>query len=113
MNDTVICQSDTIRLHLQSDGLKYAWTPANQVLNPSVPNPQVVTWLNTNYEVTASIGSCTATDRVMVTTVPYPVAEAGADTTICFATPAQLKGSTEAIRFAWLPSPTLSNLTIV
>jgi gliding motility-associated-like protein len=113
MNDTTICQSDTIRLHLQSDALKYAWTPASQALNPAAANPQVVTWFNTNYEVTASIGSCTATDRVMVTTVPYPVADAGADTTICFATVAQLKGSTEAITFAWLSNATLSNLKIL
>ncbi|HEY8894256.1 MAG TPA: gliding motility-associated C-terminal domain-containing protein, partial [Niastella sp.] len=44
---------------------------------------------------------------------PYPVAIAGADTTICFATPAQLHGSTEAIRYAWLPNSTLSNINIL
>jgi gliding motility-associated-like protein len=113
MNDTTICQSDTIRLHLQSDGLKYSWTPANQVLNATAPDPNVVTWFTTSYQVTASIGSCTATDRVLVTTVPYPVADAGSDTTICFETTAQLYGSTEANTFAWLPASTLSNLKIL
>ncbi|HEX6429973.1 MAG TPA: gliding motility-associated C-terminal domain-containing protein, partial [Niastella sp.] len=113
MNDTTICQSDTIRLHLQSDGLKYAWTPASQVLNTTAPNPNVVTWFTTNYQVTASISSCTATDQVLVTTVPYPVADAGSDTTICFETFAKLKGSTEAITYAWLPASTLSNLKIL
>jgi gliding motility-associated-like protein len=112
MNDTTICQGDTIRLHLQSDALRYIWTPVNQVLNPSAANPLAVTWFNTSYQVLASIGSCTALDRVIVTTVPYPVADAGRDTTICFATPARLKGSTEAITFAWLPNPTLSDLKI-
>jgi gliding motility-associated-like protein len=113
MNDTIICQSDTIRLHLQSNGLKYSWTPANQVLNPAAANPNAVTWFNTSYQVTASIGSCTATDQVLVTSVPYPVADAGADTTICFATTARLRGSTEANRFIWLPASTLSNLKIL
>ena len=113
MNDTTICQSDTIRLHLQSDGLKYNWTPANQVLNTSVPDPKVVTWFTTNYLVTANIGSCAATDQVRVTTVPYPVANAGPDTTICFETAAQLNGSTEANTFAWLPASTLSNLKVL
>jgi gliding motility-associated-like protein len=113
MNDTTICQSDTIRLRLQSDGLKYSWTPASQVLNAAAPNPNVVTWFTTNYQVTASIGSCTATDMVLVTTVPYPVADAGNDTTICFETAAQLNGNTETNTYTWLPASTLSNLKIL
>ncbi|THU36851.1 T9SS type B sorting domain-containing protein [Niastella caeni] len=113
MNDTTICQSDTIGLRLQSDGLKYSWIPTSQVMNPTDPNPKVVTRFTTSYQVTASIGSCTATDQVIVTTVPYPVANAGADTTICFGTHARLNGSTEANAFAWLPASTLSNLKIL
>lgn len=110
MNDTTICQTDTIRLYVQSDGLKYSWTPASQVLNATQQNPSVVTRFTTNYQVTASIGSCTATDQVVVTTIPYPDADAGADTTICFATSARLKASTEANSFVWLQEPSLSNL---
>jgi gliding motility-associated-like protein len=113
MNDTTICRGDTIRLHVQSDGLRYNWTPANQVLNATAANSDVVTMANTNYEITASIGSCTAKDQILVTAVPYPVADAGLDTTICFDTKAQLLGSTEAIRFIWLPAPTLSNINIL
>lgn len=109
MNDTTICQGDTIRLHVQSDGLRYLWAPVNQVLNHTAANPLAVTWFATSYQVTAGIGSCTATDRVIVTPVPYPVAIAGVDTTICFATTAQLHGSTEAIKYAWLPNSSLSN----
>jgi gliding motility-associated-like protein len=113
MNDTTICQGDTIRLHIQSDGLTYNWSPASQVLNAAVANPRVVTGSSTGYEVRASTGSCVATDQIRVTTVPYPVVDAGRDTTICFDTPAQLQASTEAIRFAWLPAATLSNLAIL
>jgi gliding motility-associated-like protein len=98
---------------VQSDGLRYLWTPINQVPNPNVSNPSVVTWFPTNYQVTAGIGSCTATDYVFVTPVPYPVANAGPDTTICFETFARLHGSTEAYTYAWLPTPTLSNLNIL
>ncbi|WP_207511153.1 gliding motility-associated C-terminal domain-containing protein [Longitalea luteola] len=113
MDDTTICQNDTIRLHVQSDGLKYNWTPVNQAMNATMQNPDVVTSFTTNYLVTASIGSCTSRGQVLVTTVPYPQADAGADTTICFATPARLKASTEANSFAWLPASTLSNLNIL
>ncbi|MBO9199623.1 MULTISPECIES: T9SS type B sorting domain-containing protein [Niastella] len=113
MNDTTICQGDTAHLHVQSDGLRYNWTPANQVLNATVANPDVVTRVNTIYQVTASIGSCIATEQVQVITVPYPVAIAGSDTTICFDTRAQLQGNTEANRWVWLPSPTLSNRNVL
>src|SRR5262249_42728113 len=92
MNDTTICQDDTIRLHIQSDALKYGWFPVSQVLNPTAANPQVVTSFTTNYQVTASIGSCAAQSQIRVITVPYPVAHAGPDTTICFDAKARLNG---------------------
>jgi gliding motility-associated-like protein len=111
MNDTIICQGDKIRMHLVSDGLKYAWTSGGQPLNTTLPNPEVVTFNNTLYEVTASIGSCSQKDQVMVTAIPYPVANAGPDTTICFATFAQLSGTTDGNRFQWISSPSLSNIT--
>jgi gliding motility-associated-like protein len=111
MSDTIICQGDKIRMHLVSDGLKYAWTSAGQPLSTTLPNPEVVTFNNTLYEVTASIGSCSAKDQVMVTAIPYPVANAGPDTTICFATFAQLSGATDGNRFQWISSPSLSNIT--
>jgi len=113
MNDTTICQGDTIRLRVQSNALKYGWFPVSQVLDPAAANPQVVTSFTTNYQVTASIGSCAAQDQVRVVTVPYPVAYAGRDTTICYDTKARLNGSTEANIFAWLPSPSLSNYSIL
>lgn len=113
MNDTTICQNDTIRLHLQSDGLKYSWTPATQVMNPLDANPLALTRFTTRYEVIASIGSCTAWDEVMVATVPYPLADAGPDTTICFDTWARLNGTTEAISYAWLPAVSLSDLKML
>ena len=42
--------------------------------------------------VTASIGSCTASKDINVTAFPYPLADAGPDTTICYNTPAYLHG---------------------
>lgn len=113
MDDTTICQGDTIPLHLQSDGLKYSWTPAAQVIDPLAANSLAVTRFTTRFQVTAAIGSCTARDEVMVTAVPYPVADAGPDTTICFDTYARLNGSTEAISYTWLPAASLSDLQVL
>jgi FOG: PKD repeat len=113
MNDTTICRGDTIRLRLASDGLQYSWTPAGQLSDPTASHPLAVTYASTQYVVTARIGSCIASDRVTVTTVPYPVAYAGADTTICYATTAQLQASTESTTFNWLPNATLSNTKVL
>jgi gliding motility-associated-like protein len=61
------------------------------------------------YEVTASIGSCSTKDQVLVHTVPYPVVNAGTDTLICFNTNAQLHGVINGTSFLWTPANSLSN----
>ena len=109
MNDTTICQTDTIRLHISSDGFQHAWTPASQLINPATQNPLAITGATTTYKVTASIGSCLASSQVTVTTIPYPQANAGPDTTICYNTTAQLHALINGNGFTWLPAGTLSN----
>jgi gliding motility-associated-like protein len=109
MNDTTICSGDTIQLRITSDGLQYNWTPANQLLNASVKNPVAVTPVTTTYNVTAIIGGCSTTDNVLVTTVPYPLADAGKDTTICFNTAAQLNARTDGRTWTWSPATSLLN----
>lgn len=109
MNDTTICQGDTLRLHISSDGFQYLWTPASQLINPTTRNPLAFPGSTTTYAVTASIGSCRASDQITVTTVPYPVVNAGADTTICYNTTAQLHATTNGSLFTWFPFGTLSN----
>jgi len=61
-----------------------SWTPSATLSNPSIINPKCNTCNYHNYQVIARIGSCTATDDVKVIPVPYPVANAGADTMICY-----------------------------
>jgi gliding motility-associated-like protein len=110
MADTLICRGDTIRLRVQSDGLQYQWTPAPQILDPNVQNPFVVTHnLFTDYEVTAVIGGCSATDRVRVSTVPYPLVFAGNDTSICYNSTALLQGNTDGSSWNWSPAVYLGN----
>ena len=109
MQDTVICRTDSIHLHIQSDGLQYAWKPAAQFINANLPNPIAVTNATTLYEVAASIGSCSTKGHVLVSTVPYPVANAGPDTIICFNTSAQLNGMIDGKSFLWTPAGSLNN----
>jgi len=98
-----------VQLNIISDGLKYSWIPASQVSDPTAPNPTAITNENTSYEVTASIGGCTARDNINITTVPYPLAAVGKDTLICYQTFAQLHGITDGSSFFWSPQSTLQN----
>jgi gliding motility-associated-like protein len=83
------------------------------VNNPTLPNPIATTNNTTTYQVTATIGHCSASDNVIVKTVPYPVANAGPDTTICYNSSAQLRGSIVASAFTWAPGGSLSNPSIL
>jgi gliding motility-associated-like protein len=109
MNDTTICEGDTIELHVDSDGSKYLWTPASQLSNALSAKPEAVTNSTTAYYVTASIGGCSATEMIVVNTVPYPRANAGPDTVICDQTTGQLNASIVGSTFTWSPSSTLIN----
>ncbi len=113
MPDTTICATDTITMRIQSDGLRFSWVPAEQFINPNIGNAQAITPASTLYTITARIGSCSATDRVNVMTVPYPIVNAGPDTTICFNAAAQLHAATNGTVFSWAPVNSLSSGTIL
>lgn len=113
-NDTTICRGDAIQLNAVSDGLSFSWTPAANLDNPNIINPVAVTSNSfTRYTVVASIGSCTATDFVDVTTIPYPGSNAGPDPQICYNTPAQLNASIAGSSFSWSPVSYLNNPNIL
>lgn len=111
--DTTICQGDAIQLGASTDGLQYSWTPAANLDNPNILTPTAVTNTTTTYQITSTVGSCSATDDVVVTTVPYPIATAGPDPIICYNTSTQLNGSIVGSSFTWSPASYLSNATIL
>jgi PKD repeat protein len=104
-NDTTICSTDTIQLLPISDGLRFTWTatPAAPFSSSTEKNPFTTPPGNTNYHVIAYIGSCFTEDGLNVNTVPYPIANAGPDTTICFDDTAGLSGATNGSSFRWDP----------
>ena len=113
MSDTTVCQGDSFQLHIQSNGLAYNWTPSAQLDNPTIANPVATTFITTVYTITASISNCTANDQVMVNTVPYPIANAGTDTMICFKTTARLNGISDGSKYSWSPASSLSSSNIL
>jgi gliding motility-associated-like protein len=108
--DTTICLTDSIQLNVVSDGLQFLWDPSATLNNPTIKNPIATpTAASTLYHVVARIGSCTADDFMIVSTVPYPVANAGPDDTICYNKSVLLHGSQNGVSFSWSPTSSLLN----
>lgn len=111
--DTTICLGDSAQLHPDSDGVSYKWTaPPGQYLSDANQKfPWIKPASEMRYAVVATIGKCTAADEILVKTVPYPRANAGADTAICYgdAIRLQVSGGTA---YAWKPAGLLNNATI-
>ncbi len=94
----------------------YYWT--FQSGNPSSATgigPHSVVWTNAgNYEVslTVQVGSCSNTFTDTFTVYPKPIADAGADVSVCAGDSVQLNGSvsvTSGCVFQWLPFQSLDN----
>jgi gliding motility-associated-like protein len=111
-NDTTICRGDVITLSGLSDANVLLWSPATGLSNSNIKNPlATVTNNSITYTVNASLGSCLAADAITITTQPYPVLNAGADTVICFGQGATLRGSSNATLLQWQPSGRVANST--
>ena len=107
--DTTICRTDAVTLTTSSDGLSYTWSPPLTLDNAIVQSPVATpTAPVTTYHVIARIGKCFTEDDVVIRTVPYPVANAGPDSTICFGNSIQLNASGGSI-YSWSPRLFLNN----
>jgi gliding motility-associated-like protein len=114
MPDTTICLTDPVQLTANTNGLTFLWSPPETLDDPTKLKP-IAMPVNptTTYTLRSTIGSCFAEDFVTVTTVPYPVANAGPDQTLCYNASTQLNGSHDGISFTWTPTSYLSNPTIL
>jgi hypothetical protein len=67
--NTLVCEGYQTTLTAMSALTNYTWTPVNQVGSLTIVTPMSTTM----YTVTASDGTCTSTQTVMVTTKPTPM----------------------------------------
>jgi CHU_C Type IX secretion signal domain len=111
--DSTICLTDAITLHPNTDALAFVWSPAASLNNPRIKNPIATPKANTTYHLIASIGKCSVPDDITITTIPYPGANAGADTVKCFKDTIQLKGQIVGSSFLWTPSYALSSTSVL
>ena len=110
--NTTICRTDAIVLSVNSNALQFIWTPPATLNNTSIQNPVATpTAPVTTYRVIGRIGKCVDGDDIVITTVPYPLANAGRDSTICFGNSIQLQASGGSM-YAWSPGIFLNNANI-
>lgn len=109
--DTIICLTDSIVLHPVTDGLRFQWSPAATIVSSSEKFPMVFPKGNTIYQLTATIGGCNTTGRVAVRTVPYPLAKASPDTTLCIGSQVQLTATGGSI-YEWQPAVFLNDTKV-
>lgn len=107
--DTAICSTDSIRLRVNSPGLGYSWSPAEGLDDTQAREPMAAPASATTYTVIATVGSCQASDEIMIRVSPYPRSYAGNDTSICFGSKVRLNGLVQCNDYSWTPSQNLLN----
>ncbi len=105
-----ICAGESVQLRA-AGGLHYEWSPAEGLSDVAAAEPVAQPRRSTSYRVSAyDEFGCTSTATVVVDVLPPPVADAGADTTICAGTSLLLRGS-GGERYLWHPAEGLNDPT--
>jgi gliding motility-associated-like protein len=110
-NDTLICSTDVMQLHAESQALQYQWTASSGETVAPVKSPFIQPLVTTKYYVTANLGKCQDRDSVTIRSIPYPSVMIGPDTAICFGSRLQLHSTGSAAFINWTPTSTLVNFT--
>ncbi len=117
--DTTICAGGSIVLQPQTNAQTniFNWTtiPAasiNTLSNPDIKNPTASPTAPTSYVLNATWGACTRIDTVTINVLRRPVANAGADVTICPAESTTLIGTVTntsgTVNYLWSPATYLN-----
>jgi gliding motility-associated-like protein len=108
--DTSICPGDSVQL-FATGGSTYEWSPAVSLTNAFIANPLAFPNAVTTYAVTGTdLNGCKSSDSLVISLLPSPVANAGADTALCLGDSVILQ-ATGGTSFQWTPSNTLTDAT--
>jgi len=107
--DTTICKTDSIQIIDNTNALYFSWSPPTGLNQTNIRAPIASPLVNTIYTVIGSVGKCTAVASKIIKVVPYPLANAFADTSICYGFTAQLRGTMNGNHFTWSPTNSLLN----
>ena len=102
-NDMSICEGTTHQFNTQGSAATYSWNPDPTLSATNIKNPVASPTTTTTYYVTATQDICVVKDTITISVIPAPVANAGADSSICYGKTIQLNGS-GGDTYAWSPS---------
>jgi gliding motility-associated-like protein len=111
--DTTYCAGDGVQLYATTNGLQFSWTPNSNLNDPNIINPIANPPSLTTYQLTAKVGNCSSSDDVRLIPVPYPLANAGPDVSICYNASVQLNASVVASSYFWRPQGSLNDPNIL
>lgn len=109
--DVAVCTGSSTTLGA-SGGTQYAWSPTTDLSNPNIAAPVCTPAAAITYTVTVTDNNgCVATDDIDVTVNPLPVADAGADASICQNSSTTLNGA-GGVSYLWSPATGLDDATL-
>jgi len=110
--DTTICRGQSVVLNTSSNATSYTWSPSAGLSSSTSMNPVATPDVTTNYIVTATLGSCTKTEEVIITVDESLSVDAGPDIDIVAGDSGPLVATASGSNITsilWTPSTGLSS----
>jgi len=110
-NDQTMCSGSSVTLNA-TGGVSYSWSPAANVDDMTISNPEATPATTTIFTVTVTgSNGCSATDNVVVTVTPMPIANAGVDVQMCAGSNAVLQATGGTI-YHWSNGGSAASVTV-
>ncbi len=108
-----ICKGDSTAIGSASVlGVTYSWSPSTGLASSTSSQTNASPIATTTYVLTATNGTCSNKDTVIVTVSPQPIANAGSDKTVCrFDSVTIGSASISGVTYSWAPAAGLSSST--
>ena len=111
--DQNICDGESYQITPNglAGGEQLLWNPTTGLDNPNVSNPTATPAVTTTYTLgVVDQNGCAATDDIQITVNPLPIADAGADQTICDGDVTNMDAS-GGVQYSWSPATDLADPT--
>ena len=106
-----ICEGSGITLNRQDTTATFIWTPTTSLSSPTLSNPVASPQTTTDYTVTGTHGTCTATNTYTVTVNPAPVSLLKPEENICTGNSITLDPGSHQ-NYTWGNNATTRNITV-
>ncbi len=103
--DTAICANETLLLDATTNGVSYQWQDSTTTPTQTVSSAGL-------YWVTVDSAGCMDSDTVMVSIIPIPMLELGADTILCSGDSLNLNPNIQNATFQWQDNSTAPTYTV-